>query len=211
MASIGERTHRFFLLFLLSDIIASSYYAWGSYLYLKYIIRAVSNRVQWSDSAVDNIVFIFIIMFRAAPFVLGIFVMLVVIAAALMMFLVQQIYYISVNKTQIELDKIDKVKQQRKLAGYNVPYNHFYNHGFIQNWKEFLFPGKVEEHEPVYFEDDHDYEEYLEKKNNKNGKKNNAKPKVTEQKPPNIENVFSQNNQIDKMSFSLAKPKLKKA
>lgn len=164
--------------------------------------------MQWSKSALDNFIFMFIIIFRAAPFVLGIFVMLVVIDAALLMFLVQQLYYVSVNKTQIELDKIDKVKQQRKMAGYNVPYQHFYNHGFFQNWKEFLFPKKVEEHEPVYFEDDHEYEEYLEKKN---AKKNKSKPKVQQQKNENIEDIGEQINQKDKMAFSLGKPKLKKA
>lgn len=145
-------------------------------------------------------------MFRTAPFVLGIFVILVVIAAALLMFLFQQMYYVSINKTQIELDKIDKVKYKRKQEGVNIPYEHFYDHGFVQNWKEFLFPEKVEEHDPVYFEDDEAYQEYL-ANNNKSTKK--VKAKKQEQKKQTNENLNNIKN--DKMAFQLSNPKLKKA
>lgn len=165
MVSVGERTHRYFMLFLLTNIIASTYYSFGLFFYLKYFIGSALDHVYWSDSKFENFFYAFIVIFQTSPIVLGIFSVLVIITVSLLSFFVQQFYYISVNRTTIELGKIAKVKLQHKLAKYDEPYKHFYDHGFIQNWKEFLFPEKVEEHEPVYFKDDHDFEQFLKNQN----------------------------------------------
>lgn len=110
--------------------------------------------------------FVILILFRACPFVVANFLILTIIAGALMLFLCQQIYFVSINKTQVELDKYEALAYHRKKMGNTEPIKNFYNHGIIENWKEFLFPTRVEEHEPVYFKTDEDYREYLKKNHN---------------------------------------------
>lgn len=96
-----------------------------------------------------NILFGFLILMRSDPFVVADTLLLVVVALSLIFFFCQQCYFISINVTQIELDKYDYVKEMRKRAGNNTPVANFYNKGFVENWKHFLFPEKPKEHEPI--------------------------------------------------------------
>ena len=74
---------------------------------------------------------------------------LTIISFTLLIFLIQQIYFISKNMTQIEVAKFNYLKKQgKKLINK-------YNKGFIENWKEFLFPKIIKEHEPY----EHKYED----------------------------------------------------
>ena len=74
---------------------------------------------------------------------------MLVIAVTLIVFIGQQMYYVTVNKTQVELDKIEAVMDAKEKLGDKTPYVHFYDHGIIENWKEFLFPPKIEKHKPM--------------------------------------------------------------
>ena len=57
-------------------------------------------------------------------------------------------YYISINKTQIELDKYESLAYKRKQEHNTTPIVNYYNKGFIQNWKDFLFPTPVPKSKP---------------------------------------------------------------
>jgi hypothetical protein len=71
---------------------------------------------------------------------MGFCLVLAIVAATLLAFLFQQMWYVSVNKTQVELEKIDAMKAKWKKEGVTRKYVHHYGHGFVQNWQEFLFP-----------------------------------------------------------------------
>lgn len=151
LATVGERTQRFFLLFLFLNIIPSTYYAVGSYRLLRYVISTV--KVRWGKSLLQNFTYGFIISLQMQPAVAGIFIILAGIAISMTFFLAQQIYYVSKNITQVELDKIDAVKEERAARHITEKYVHFYDNGFVQNWKEVLFPPKVAKHAPVTMDD----------------------------------------------------------
>jgi uncharacterized membrane protein YraQ (UPF0718 family) len=95
-----------------------------------------------------NFVMATLILVKFDPVLLCFCLVLAIVAGTLIGFILQQMWYVSVNKTQIELEKIDALKEEWKKAGINKKYVHAYGHGFIQNWKEFLFPGKAKLHEP---------------------------------------------------------------
>jgi hypothetical protein len=72
-----------------------------------------------------------------------------VVALTLWFFILQQFWYISKNLTQIELEKIDTLREKWKEEKVTQKYVHVYNRGFVQNWKEFLFPPVILAHEPL--------------------------------------------------------------
>ena len=151
LATIGERTQRFFLMFLFLNIVPSVYYSVGSFRYLQWLLSTV--RARWSTSRMENFMLMFIITIQNEPFVVGIAIVLTGIAVALTIFLAQQMYYVSKNITQIELDKIELVQEEREMRGDKTKYVHFYDNGFVQNWKDVLFPPKIAKHAPVTMAD----------------------------------------------------------
>jgi hypothetical protein len=79
------------------------------------------------------------------PFVMGAMIILVGIVIFMTAFVGQQVYYISQNLTQVELDKIDEWKELNP----GKKYVHMYNKGILQNWKEFCCPPLAEKHPPA--------------------------------------------------------------
>lgn len=79
------------------------------------------------------------------------FMILSAIAVVLVFFVAQVCYYISINITQIEIEKYDAVKEYRKEIGNKVPVRNAYSKGFVGNWKAFLFPPKVQKHQPMEY------------------------------------------------------------
>ena len=151
LAPIGERTHRFFILFLICDIIASLIYSQTCLKYLLAVIYYAMKRLNYHPSSLSSLfLFYMIITFRSCPFVVAMFIFLVVIILVLLIFVGQQLYYVSVNITQVELDKIDRIKQERLQKGDRTPFVNFYDKGFIQNWKHFLFPSRKAQHESYF-------------------------------------------------------------
>jgi hypothetical protein len=73
---------------------------------------------------------------------------LLIVAVTLMCFLAQQVWYVSVNRTQVELDKIDDLEDEWEAEGKVRTYVHAYDHGLLKNWKAFLFPQGKRRHPP---------------------------------------------------------------
>lgn len=151
LVSIGERTHRFFICFLLSNIIASCTLAYNALAQMFWRISVISPRVHWEQSKFKNALITLFILSRTDLWMLALFFVLTVIAFVLTMFLFQQLYYISKNITQIELDKYDMVKEEMIKNKINTPIINKYSKGFWGNWKAFIFPPKVEKHQPMEY------------------------------------------------------------
>lgn len=62
----------------------------------------------------------------------------------LIFFTLQQMYYISKNITQIELDKYEYASSENDKG----PISNYYDKGLLKNWIEFIFPPKIAKHEP---------------------------------------------------------------
>jgi hypothetical protein len=147
MAPIGARSHRFFLAFLLTNIIASSYLASGELKLLKHTLTI--HAIPWGSTFTDNMLMGLDCILWAEPNIAANFAVLVVIAAFLSAFLIQQIYYQSLNRTQIELDKIQDIEEglgRRAADQKGKKYRHAYDRGFVGNWKELLFPSTAASH-----------------------------------------------------------------
>ena len=144
LAPIGERTHRFFLAFLISCTNVSAYYAYGCLKRIIFRMLLISSKVKWTQSKANNIALGFLILVRAEPLTFSASILLIVIVIALLIFIGQQLYYVSKNITQIELDKYDTLKDKMKESGSDQKIINYYNKGIVENWKEFLFPSKVE-------------------------------------------------------------------
>lgn len=151
LSPIGERTHKYFVLFLIANIVASSCFVFLQINKFAWKIHYLSPRITWSPtgSKLQNAMIIGIILLKTDAVLLGTTFVLAVIIVTLIFFVVQQLHYIGRNETQIELEKIDYIKELREEENDKTPYVHFYNHGFKQNFKEFLFPPKIEKHEPL--------------------------------------------------------------
>lgn len=142
MAPIGERNHFIFLLFLLSCLIASSYYLYCNVCLLIYAAQNfISFENNFSDVLVD--------LLEKYPVVSGCTICLFVICLALFAFIFIHIKNISQNVTTVEIDKYDYIRQERKKNGDNEEVVNFYDKGFKQNWIQFLFPKKPKEGKPM--------------------------------------------------------------
>jgi palmitoyltransferase len=140
LAAIGARTHRLFLAFLVGNVIAATYLGYNECLMLGWSLSQEAHTIDWDDGRLRRLLQMvefwmseqFLV--SANVFVLG------VIDATLVVFVLQQSYYVSKNLTQVELTKIEEVER-------TVPnYAHAYDKGFLQNWKEFLCPPKIVKH-----------------------------------------------------------------
>ncbi|OHT02321.1 hypothetical protein TRFO_07139 [Tritrichomonas foetus] len=181
MRPIGERTHRFFLLFLISCIIVSGYVSFGCFMHLSWRINSVKDRMSWSPSKLDNYLRIVKILMNHESMVSGTFVVLALIAIVLFIFVLQQCFYISFNILQIEQEKYEYIQEQRKLKGIKEPVVNHYNQGFWKNWLVFLFPPKVERHTPMTYRIVKKKEEGANKEG-KNEDKQEEKGNITEEK-----------------------------
>lgn len=65
-------------------------------------------------------------------------VVLIAVSMSLVSYLCHQLYYISHNVLQIELDKFDREQRRRRKRGITSPVTNSYDRGFVENWKEFL-------------------------------------------------------------------------
>lgn len=148
---IGERTHRLFLLFLLSNIIVAGFYSYGSFLKIYWRYESTKYQISMEQSKLDQFLVAFVIIFEMEPMTLSAFVVLAVITVVLLIFLSQQCFYISRNILQIEQEKYEYLIQIRKEEKINKPVLNYYDKGFIENWKSFLFPPKVPLHEPMSY------------------------------------------------------------
>ena len=149
LAPIGAKTHRWFLCFLIFDTVAALYLSVTQIEQMAWRINILSPRIRWRESVKENALLVMMILFRTDLAILATTFVLLVIVVTLVIFIFQQMYFISCNKTQIELDKIDDYKEFMSERGDTSPYVHFYDHGFLANWKEFLFPPKIEKHKPM--------------------------------------------------------------
>jgi hypothetical protein len=141
---IGERSHRFFLLFLISTAFTASYYTCNEAKQFAVHLRSLSPRVNWQSGKTANALIVAHLLLRFEMPLIAFFLVLAIVAVTLIGFILQQAYYVSVNKTQIELDKIDEMVGKWKKEGVKKRYVHPYGHGFVQNWREFLFPPHVQ-------------------------------------------------------------------
>jgi hypothetical protein len=66
------------------------------------------------------------------------------ICAILFGMLCQHCYFISHNVTQIEMMKYDREEDRREEEGIDDEVVNFYDEGFYENWKSFLFPPKIQ-------------------------------------------------------------------
>jgi hypothetical protein len=143
LAPVGLRTHRFFLLFLITNVIAATYYAVGCWKHLHWgRSRFV---VPWRGSFWVDLVLAARVSIQFDFRVAGIFFVLAGVILFMAGFIVQQMRYTGKNVTQIEIDRIEEWSE----ANPGAVYIHQYNKGFVQNWKEELFPPKAEKHPPV--------------------------------------------------------------
>ena len=126
---------------------ASFYYTYGYFKYLKYILQRQRRWPYPNDTLSHKIFNIIIIAIGREPFVSVGFFALLVIGITLFVFLLMQVSQVSRNVTQIEVAKIADLKEDGIILKKSP-----YSKGFIQNWKECLFPEKLEPCEPFEIE-----------------------------------------------------------
>jgi hypothetical protein len=148
VAPIGERTHRFFIAFLFFTVQASFYYSLGYFWVLRDLLGRIRRWPLPGTGIFNRIGNIVIVCVEREPFVASCFFALSIIGITLFVFLIMQIYDISHNTTQIESVKLQELKENTGFKYKKNPYDR----GFIQNWKDCLFPPKLMECEPYEIE-----------------------------------------------------------
>ncbi|KAH0790085.1 DHHC zinc finger domain containing protein [Histomonas meleagridis] len=115
-------------------------------------IDKLSPRIRWDpDLKMRNFFICVAVIMRTDLFTAANFVILSVIVVVLTFFVGQVCYFISINVTQIEIDKYEAVKEYRAKIGNKEPVRNFYSKGFIGNWKSFWFPPKIVKHQPMEY------------------------------------------------------------
>ena len=134
-----------FLLFLYCCHVASAFYGYADIKLLLFSRKYVKSYYHsfW------DITYSILEMY---PTIFGCAIFHVMINLALLFFLFFQIRNISRNVTTIELSKYDFIKESRKSKGDITPITNFYDKGFINNWKQVIFPQKPEIREPYKIE-----------------------------------------------------------
>jgi hypothetical protein len=142
LASIGARTHRFFLLFLVTNLMAAASMAHNELRYLISRFRAIAETaelrfvwrvVEFCKWGADQEWVVF-------ANVIG----LAIAAGVLLTFFVPQCVNASRNLLLVEKDKITAIERRTGKRYVNS-----YDRGFVRNWMEVLFPEKVEKHEKI--------------------------------------------------------------
>ena len=136
---IGERTMRWFLLFLISCFAVSFYFTIGMIRHIIWTIIRIKHRRARSITEVLLIALKLAMKYDSMCF--GSFISLFVITIVIFLFILKAIRLISTNRTTIEDNMLDYDSDKN--------YNNIYNKGLIQNWKECLFPPKIETHDKV--------------------------------------------------------------
>jgi hypothetical protein len=129
-------------------VITSNYYVVNELTQFKWRLLFIASRMPWTDSVARNIARIIIILARKDTILICACLTLAAVGITLIFFVLQQAWYVSINRTQVELDKIDDLTDKWKAKKIDRRYVHAYSRGFFNNWKEFLFPPAVEKHEP---------------------------------------------------------------
>ena len=144
LAAIGEKTHKWFVFYLVSCVVASTYYCIDNYyvmrLHLSIMLKKIPPTYYLHFSKLQ---LLFALVLKHERFNACCIMILLVVILSLTLFIFHQIYSVSINTTQIEFDKYDIEKKKRKASGDNTPINNFYDRGVISNWLEFLFPTDV--------------------------------------------------------------------
>lgn len=147
MAAIGERTHRWFVLFLYFTIQVSLYYTNGYFKVLLYLFKIRAKEFNFYSISEYLKTFLLVSLYDNTILFLC-FIWLTIIFLVLLLFFFQKIYEISNNETAIEAAKLS----YKRRNGQNC--KNYYDEGFIKNWKRVIFPPVVEEHEPFKLEKD---------------------------------------------------------
>jgi hypothetical protein len=143
LAPVGLRTHRFFLLFLITNDLAAAYYAVGCWKHLRWELSGLA--VPWSGRFWADVRLGAGVCIQFDPFVAGIFFVLAGVVLFMTGFIGQQLWYTAKNVTQIEIDRIEEWHEENPGAVYV----HQYDRGFVQNLREDWFPPKAAKHAPV--------------------------------------------------------------
>jgi hypothetical protein len=147
IATIGERSRRWFLLFLITNGLGAAYYASGCFKLLKWGIG--KQPIRWPNRFWSDLRLWCLIALKLDYFVFMMMILLVGVTAALMFFVVQQMWLVAGNVTQLEMDKIAEWKKKQTEAGKSDVYVHAYDRGFLRNWLEMVFPPAIAKHPPV--------------------------------------------------------------
>jgi hypothetical protein len=126
----------------------STYYVYNEVRQFVWRIKTLSPRIPWKSEWKYNLLLGAFVLAKFDLILMGFCLVLAIVAVTLFGFLLQQMWFVSVNKTQVELEKIDAVKAQWKKDGVDRKYVHAYGHGIVQNWKEFLFPSPARRRAP---------------------------------------------------------------
>ena len=147
LSPIGERNHLIFLFFLLLCLIAASYYFYCDVCLLIY----QAKKLKVTSEAISDVLYS---LLETYPVAFGCTICLFVVCLALFAFLFIHLRNISNNITTIEIDKYESLRQERKKDGDDTPVVNFYDKGFKNNWKQFLFPKKPKQGEPMIIDID---------------------------------------------------------
>lgn len=123
-------------------MIAASYYFYCDICLLIYSGKELSS--MYTDFF--EIVYL---LLEKYPIAFGCTICLFVVCLSLFAFLFIHLRNISNNITTIEIEKYESIRRERKENGDETPVVNFYDKGFKNNWKQFLFPEKPKEGKPV--------------------------------------------------------------
>lgn len=132
MQPIGEKNIRLYLLFLLSNFLATIYFFVISEIFLIWKLKYSSN-IEWSKYFLaEKITFSCYYLLKNEVVVCGISIFFVIFITIILSLIIREIYLISINLT---LDEImaRKAENQKKIINE-------YDKGILQNWLEVLFP-----------------------------------------------------------------------
>ena len=144
LTPIGEKNIRYFILFLLSCIISSTYY---SFLYTSYLIWRMKNVYHNLYSQLCDIESNFTILKETLTIILDDYSSIIccsfglaLIAFVLTYYVITQISQVSNNLLTIEQEKIQAIIQDNEENNVETNYHNIYDKGFFENWKECFFP-----------------------------------------------------------------------
>lgn len=140
IAPIGERTQRWFLLFITSTTITSGFYTFCYYKYLSWKYRVYKGQMKISGAGTDSVLMSIIYLFQQESITFIASFALFIIFLIVLTFTIKTFNTISNNILEVEKPKYE---QQRLIRLHNRIYDpviNVYDKGFIGNWLECLFP-----------------------------------------------------------------------
>lgn len=138
--AIGERTLGLFVLFLFTNLSVFAYFCVICVEELHWKFDTTRHLIPLEENFVLNIFTVLFVLIREEAVVSGMAAFFMICSMGLLCLLLRQIWCISRNVTEPEIEMIAEEMKKRRQSGNTERIENVYDQGVFKNWLDIIFP-----------------------------------------------------------------------